>query len=137
MIRFALKTSLILAVVIGGSLLLVNNVPSLKANILEVVNPRVEEGKMVQQLQDTLTKLDDSISQTGAGKTTSTKALVTQAQQQLQNIADINSEHAGVADGVVGRVTDALFGNIPTATSQPSVSVATTSDTSATASPCK
>ncbi len=109
MIGFVLKSCCLVAIVIVSSLLLINTVPSLKANILEVVNPRVEEGKLVQKLQETLTKIDTATRTTGAGQE-DTDALIKESKELLQSIADINEEHSGVASGIVSKVADVVFG---------------------------
>lgn len=107
MIGFVIKACLTLAAVVGGSVLLVNNVPYLKANVLEVVNPRVQEGKLVEQLNTTLTKLDDATTSAARDK------LITESKALLQDITDLNEEHSGVVDGIISNVTDALLGTPP------------------------
>jgi hypothetical protein len=114
MIGFMFKSLLILATAVVGSVLLVNKVPSLKANILEAVYPRAQEGKLVQQLHDVLTGIDDA--STDAAR----NVLIEKSKALLQNISDMNAEHAGVVDGVIGKVTDVLLGT-PAATSSASL----------------
>jgi hypothetical protein len=131
MIGFIVKTCLGLAVIVGGSALLVNNVPSLKANILEVVNPRVQEQKLVQKLQTTLTDAGNAATNAARDK------LIAESQALLKSIADINDNHSGIVDGVVSKVTDTLLGT-PTATQTPIPSpVSSAKASEATPSPCK
>jgi hypothetical protein len=152
-ISFLFKTVLTLAVLVGGSVLLVNNVPYLKANILEVVNPRVQEQKLVQKLQTTLTDLGNlPTGQAGAITSAARDKLITESKALLQNISSINDNHSGVVDGVISKVTDTLLGT-PSVTGTPTptgvgatqtpptvtvmVTVTVTPSPQATASPCK
>ena len=114
MIGFIFKTTLILAVIVGGSVLLVNTVPFLKANILEIVNPRVQEGKLVQKLQSTLSELDTAPTKSARD------ALVTQSQDIIQEIVDLNEAHDGVVDGIVTKIGETLLGTVVTPTPSPS-----------------
>lgn len=110
MIGFIFKTGLILTIITAGSVLVIGNVPFLKANILEVVNPRVEEGKLVQKLQDTLAELD-------AAPTESARdALVAESQDIIQQISDLNEAHDGVVDGVITKIGETLLGTVATRT---------------------
>ena len=137
MIGFIVKTCLTLAVIAGGSVLLVNNVPYLKANILEVVNPRVQEQKLVQKLQTTLTDVGDATTNAARDK------LITESQALLQNISDINDNHSGVVDGVISKVTDTLLGTAtpsvipPTVTVMVTVTVTPSPQATPAPSPCK
>ena len=102
-----------LGIVVGGAYLAFDNVPSLKANILEMVNPRVQEAKLVDQLDTTLTELESAT--TPAQR----NILITKSQELLKGIATINTAHSGVVAGIVTKVTDALTrtATSPTATS--------------------
>lgn len=107
MIWFAVKTCLIIATIATGSVLLIDNVLFLKANILEVVNPRVQEGKLVEQLQTTLTKIQNASTDATRDK------LIAESQELIDEITKLNEEHSGIVDGVVSKVTEALLGTPP------------------------
>lgn len=113
MIWFAVKTCLILVAVAGGSVLLIDNVPFLKANILEVVNPRVQEGKLVETLQTKLTDIGSAATNTARDK------LIAESQELIDQITKLNEEHSGIVDGVISTVTEQLLGTSPTQTPTP------------------
>ncbi len=112
--RFLIKMFFYLGIVAAGAYFAVNNIPSLKANILETVNPRIEEGQLVRTLQQTLEELDSTLSSEGTATTTVTtqkkQQLVAESQELLREIADINDKRDSVAVGIVTKAVDALIG---------------------------
>ncbi len=125
MIRFLVKMSLWVALLAGGSVLAVNTIPSLKANIIETVNPRVKEQKLVRELQKSLDALADS------AVIAKNKAAITKSQELLQQISELNGEHAGLVDSIISKVADVMLGTATTSTPTP---VPQTTPTSA---PCR
>lgn len=138
---FIIKTILGLGVVIGGSVLLVNNVPSLQANLIRVVNPRIHQQELVQKLAENLDTLEATITETaGTPQARSTsiakiseesQQLITKSQELIKQISDINEKH-GIVDAVVGRVVDAVI-KMPTPAPTP---VSSPSSPATTSAPC-
>ncbi len=131
MLGSLVKSVLVLAGLTAGAVLVVNTVPSLKANILEVVNPRAKEARLIKSLTDNLDTLDEDLSRVagaaagGTSTAAKNKKLVDESQALLKEIADINQEHSGLVSGVVDSVVDSLIGTTSTVT--PTTTPATTS----------
>lgn len=137
--RFFIKIIFYGGIIVGGSVLAIDRVPWLKANILEVVNPRIEEGKLVQQLRENLVKLDSVVSGGAAtsGDATSalqTKKLVKESQGLLQQIADINDSRDSATAGIITKAVDVLIGAV--ASPAVTASLPTTASTPA-PTPCR
>ena len=126
---FFLKIGLGLLVLVGGSVLLVNNVPSLKASVLEALNPRVREQKLIDQLKSNLQALDASIATQGGASSIiidktkpSYQKLITESKDLLNEIGVINNDHAGTLGGVISKATDLLIGIVASPTPQTATS---------------
>lgn len=126
---FLFKIGLGMMVLVGGSVLLINNVPSLKANVIEAINPRVREQKLIEQLKSNLQALDASIAtQLDApniaidkAKTSQLTKLVEESKEILSEIGMMNEEGSGLVDGIISKATDIIIGGV-TASSTPSPS---------------
>jgi hypothetical protein len=130
MIKFFIKMGLWIALLAGGSVLAVNLVPSLKGNIIETINPRIKEQKLVSELQKNLDALSNS------SVVTKNNAVVAKSQELLKQISDLNVEHTGLVDAVISKVADVVLGT--TSDSTPSASSGQAIPTKfATPSPCK
>lgn len=133
MIKFILKLALWGGVLVGGSVLATNMMPSLKASVLEVVNPQVKEQRLVQQLQQSLNELVTAVPASGgtaAAIIAKNKAVAEKSQELLQQIAAISSPSdslvSNVISGVVSKVADTVLGMpTPVSTSSPLPAVTT------------
>lgn len=128
-----------LGIVVTGAVLVIDNIPSLKANVLEIVNPRVQEGELVRTLQQTLEELDSAVPGSGAASATTiqkSKQLISESKDLLRQISDINEEHAGVTTGIITKAVDALIGTVVSATPSLVPVPATTPTVLVSAMPC-
>jgi hypothetical protein len=141
--NFLLKTGLLIAVIAGGSVMLVRNVPSLQANVISVLNPQVKEQKLAQELTQYLSEINTSLVEITedpaesaaavAHVVSDNKHLITKSQEILKQIQDLQENHSGVISTVVGQVVQALTSNTTTSP----VAVSSTSPVlSATLVPC-
>lgn len=143
--RFVIKIIFYAGIVTGGSVLVIDRIPWLKANILEIVNPRIQEGELVRTLQQNLEQLDAVLPKDGAATSAAirkSQRIIAESRDLLEQIADINDRHDDVMDGVVAKVVDALIDPIfssvaptPAATPVPSPIVGSPIPSSA-VSPC-
>jgi hypothetical protein len=116
--NFLLKTGLLIAVIAGGSVMLVRNVPSLQANIISVLNPQVKEQKLAQELTQYLSEVNTSLVEITEDPTESAAAvahvvsdnkhLITKSQEVLKQIQDLQESHPGIISAVVGQVAGLL-----------------------------
>ena len=125
--KFLIKIGLSLAGFVVVSALVVNNIPSLKANILEAINPRIRQQNLIDQLKSNLQAIDASIT-AGANAPTLTidktesvrlDQLLNDSQDLLGQLDNLNSEHSGIIDGVISKAADLITGG---GTSSPSPS---------------
>lgn len=139
MTHFLIKAILGLIVLSVGTLIVVNAVPPLKANILEAVNPRIKQQRLVDELKENLDALTLDLAKTNIGTVaaTKTKTLIAESQMLLQQVSELNEEHSGVVSGIVEKVVDAVIGNFTNNEPSPSPTpTVVTVTVTVTPSPC-
>ena len=100
-----------------------DHIPSLRANILEVANPRQREARLLDQLKQRLDRAATGLPRTAAsGGAESDDAAVSvredleAANELVSEISKLNEEHSGPADGILARALDAVIpggGTVP------------------------
>lgn len=153
--NFLIKTGLIIALIAGGSALAVNKIPSLKANIVSVINPRIKEQALVleltKHLDDISTSLSEAATTVPSGGATAVahviadnKALIAKSQEIIKQISEINDGNSGLISSVVGQLVQVITSTPkPVATPQPianseiaSSQIANSPTPTATLAPC-
>ncbi|HXK36653.1 MAG TPA: hypothetical protein VJ553_03670 [Candidatus Paceibacterota bacterium] len=109
-----------LAIVIVGGVLALNYIPSLKANIIEVVNPRMKETRLLGDLQrhldDAAALLPEAGEQASDDDIAEGYEALQKAQEVLDEVTTINEENSGTARNIVTKALDAILpgGTVPT-----------------------
>lgn len=96
---------LLLIAVIGG--FLINQIPSWKQSVIEVINPAAKEARLLGELTASLDELDKNLD---GGES---KNLLNKSRGILQNITDLNQKNSGIIKRQVGRIIDALIDRTP------------------------
>jgi len=121
------KLSVMGAVLAAGVFLVVDHTPSLKASIIEMVNPRAKEARLLEDLR---THLDTAVSLVTEGKEEIKKTgeegdqgvapddstyqvrvaqALDDARKVLDDVVTLNDEHSGTARQVVGETLTAVL----------------------------
>lgn len=106
LIKFAL--GFLLVAVAGG--FLVNQVPSWKEKVVEVINPAAKEVRLLDELTANLDEFDKNLDKSGDGVN---KDLLDKSRAILQNIIDLNQKNSGIVKQQIGRIIDALIDRTP------------------------
>lgn len=99
---------MLLIAISGG--FLINQIPSWKQRVIEVVNPAVNEARLLGELTASLDELDKNIDTNNAGKN---KDLIDKSRTILQNITDLNQKNSGIIKQQIGKIIDALIDRTP------------------------
>ena len=109
--RPMIKLALFLILAVAGSAVAVSRIPSLKANMFEIVNPRIKEQKLVETLAGRLDDLNEQIANSTTAQTLSkNKQIISEAQKLVDEISAINKAHGNPASGLVDKAVSLLFG---------------------------
>lgn len=108
-IKFAL--GFLVVAVTGG--FLVNQIPSWKQRIIEVVNPAAKEAQLLGELTASLDELDKNIDDNKSDNSGKKKDLLDKSRAILQNITDLNQKNSGIIKQQVSKIIDALIDRTP------------------------
>ncbi|MBI2669965.1 MAG: hypothetical protein HYX20_02395 [Candidatus Yanofskybacteria bacterium] len=106
-VGFILKFLLIFLVIAIAGGFLINQIPSWKQRVIEVVNPAAKEARLLGELTASLEELDKNI---GDGEN---KGVLDKSRGILQNITDLNQKNSGIIRQQVGKIIDALIDRTP------------------------
>lgn len=98
---FLIKSLFFVAVIAGGSYFAMNQMPNLKANIVEYANPRVKEARLLKQLDTTLSTVTST-----ASTTLAKQEAVAKARQLTAEISDINADNSTFIATMVEKAGD-------------------------------
>jgi DNA repair ATPase RecN len=115
-----LKFLIILIVLAAGAYFAINQIPSLKARVIEAVNPAAKEARLLGELENNLNEIDKSLKeateQKGLDKIrekiNSSKNLLENSKDLLSEISEINSD-TGVIGSQIGKIINALSDQTP------------------------
>lgn len=104
----------IIIAVAGG--FVVNQVPSLKQKVIEVINPAVKEGRILGELKTNLDQIDGLLSaEDGAGdqQILKSRELLGQSEELLNSLVQLNQDNSGILKQQVGKIIDAFTDRTP------------------------
>ena len=102
----------LLLVAIGGGFL-VNQVPSWKQKIIEVVNPSAKQARLLGELKTNLDELDASLNSSGDKAGVKNDELVSKSKKLVDEIASANQKNSGIIKQQVGKIIDAFLDKTP------------------------
>ncbi len=113
-----------LIVAIGGGFL-INQLPSFKQKVIEVINPAVKEARILGELKENLALLESAIEEAGSAKNQTdvkskiknSQGLIAKSKDLLNQVAQANDTSGaglgGIVRSTVGRIIDALIDKTP------------------------
>ena len=118
---FLVKTLLLLAIIVFAGYFAINNIPSLRANIIETFNPSIKEGRILGALEENLNQLDTTIAGAAnsknstdlANKIKQSKDLLTESKKLLNEATIINGNDTGIIKSTIGGIINALTDSTP------------------------
>ncbi len=131
---------LIIAIAVG---FVINQIPSLKQRVIEVINPAAKEGRLLGELTSNLSDLGSTINQLQGSKSSkdlenkiqNSRTLLDKSKRLLNNISSINQNNSGVT-GIIGSQIGKIANLISDKTPYPADHLSATSpSTGSTSSP--
>jgi hypothetical protein len=115
-----LKFLIILIVLATGAYFVINQIPSLKARVIEAVNPAAKEARLLGELKANLDEIDKSLGEVTEQKGTdkirekinNSKNLLENSKNLLSEISKINGD-AGMIGSQIGKIINALSNQTP------------------------
>ena len=105
--RFLIKTAAVFLITAIAGGFLINQIPSWKQRVIEIINPAAKEARLLGELTASLDELDNNL---GDGEN---KNLLDKSREILQNITDLNQKNSGIIKQQVGKIIDALIDRTP------------------------
>ncbi|OGN05257.1 MAG: hypothetical protein A2831_02725 [Candidatus Yanofskybacteria bacterium RIFCSPHIGHO2_01_FULL_44_17] len=103
-------SSFLLIAVTGG--FVINQVPSWKQKVVEVVNPASKEARLLGELKANLNELDDALNSSD-GKSNNSNDLISKSKNLVDEIATTNQKNSGIIRQQVGKIIDAFLDKTP------------------------
>ncbi|MBI2063103.1 MAG: hypothetical protein HYT61_02575 [Candidatus Yanofskybacteria bacterium] len=104
---FIIKAALgLLTIAVTGGFL-INEIPSWKQRVIEVMNPAAKEARLLGELTTNFDELEKNI---GDGKN---KDLLDKSRGILQDITNLNQKNSGIIKQQVGKIINALIDRTP------------------------
>ena len=102
----------LLVVAIGGGFL-INQIPSWKQRVIEVINPAAKEARLLGELTANLDELDNSFNSHGGTDSKKNADLIAKSKNLVSEIADANQKNSGIIKQQVGKIIDAFLDKTP------------------------
>ena len=115
-----LKFLLFLIILAVGTYLAINQIPSLKERVTEVINPAAKEGRLLGELQENLDEIGKNLEEMGKQKSPTqvrekiqdSKGLLEKSKNILGEISKINQD-AGIIGSQIGKIINAFSDKTP------------------------
>ncbi len=107
-----LKFSIAILILAVGGGFLINQVPSWKQKIIEVINPSAKEARLLGELKASLNELTGSLN-SPADKSTNSDELISKSKSLVDEIAAINQNNSGIIKQQVGKIINAFLDKTP------------------------
>lgn len=102
----------LLVVAVGGGFL-INQIPSWKKSIIEVINPVAKEARLLGELKMNLDELDKSLNSSSGENGGKNGELVSKSKKLVDEIAVANQKNSGIIKQQVGKIIDAFLDKTP------------------------
>ena len=110
---FLLKSAIVILVVAVGGGFLINQVPSWKQKVIEVVNPSAKQARLLGELKTILDELDKSLGSSGSEADAKNGELVSKSKKIVDEIATANQKNSGIIKQQVGKIIDVFLDKTP------------------------
>ena len=117
---FMFKTLLIIvAIGVLGSII-INNIPSFKNKIIETINPRVKENRLIGEIKNNLDELDRTLAEAvKAGNSAGAKNAISKGAELLSSTKSLLNEvrqtnnDTGILSSAIGKIVDLFNDKTP------------------------
>ncbi len=92
---------------------MINQVPSWKQKIIEVINPATKEARLLGELKTNLDDLENSSNSSDGSDLGKSGDLIAKSKKLVDEIAAVNQKNSGIIKQQVGRIIDAFLDKTP------------------------
>lgn len=113
---FLLKSAVALLVIALAGGFVINQIPSWKQKVVEIVNPAAKEARLLGELSTNLDDLDKTLRATGENpdeKIKNSRELLEKSKSLINEIASTNEQNSGIVKQQIGKIIDALLDKTP------------------------
>lgn len=110
---FLLKSAIAVLVVAVAGGFLVNQIPSWKQRVIEVVNPSAKEARLLGELKTNLDELENSFNSSGSTESKKNADIIAKSKNLVNEIATANQKNSGIIKQQVGKIIDAFLDKTP------------------------
>ena len=115
---FLIKTFLVILGMLAIGIFLISYIPALRNNVVEVVNPSIQVGKILGEmtanlnnLDNTIGGLDNSNNSTYREKVEKSKEILAKSKNLLDDASRLNDQSSGLT-GIIGRQAGDIIGTV-------------------------
>lgn len=110
---FLLKSAIAVLVVAVAGGFLVNQIPSWKQRVIEVINPAAKEARLLGELKANLDELENSFNSSGGSSSKESGDLIARSKNLVDEITATNQKNSGIIKQQVGKIIDAFLDKTP------------------------
>ncbi len=115
-----IKFLIFLLIIAAIGYFVINQIPSLKERVIEVINPAAKERRLIGELKANLNELSKSLDEVGKQKSPAdtrsgiknSQSILGESQNLLEKISNINGD-AGIIGSQIGRIINAFSDKTP------------------------
>lgn len=109
---FLAKSGLIFLVIAVAGGFLINQIPSWKQRVIEVINPAAKETRLLGELKTNLDDLENSVNSSKSDPK-KTNDLISRSKGLVDEIASVNQKNSGIIKQQVSKIIDAFLDKTP------------------------
>ena len=106
-----LLLALLLIAIAGG--FLINQIPSWKQRVIEVINPAAKEARLLGELKTNLDELENSFNSSANTASDKSGELISKSKKLVDEITAGNQKNSGIIKQQIGKIIDAFIDKTP------------------------
>jgi hypothetical protein len=110
---FLVKSALILLLIAVAGGFIINQIPSWKQRVVEVVNPAAKEARLLGELKTNLEELDKSFNSSDNNDPKKRGDLISKSKTLVDEISSINQKNSGIIKQGIGKIIDSFIDKTP------------------------
>lgn len=92
---------------------MINQIPSWKQRVIEVINPATKEARLLGELKTNLDELDNLFSSASGTDPKKKTDLISKSKRLVDEIAASNQKNSGIIKQGIGKIIDAFLDKTP------------------------
>ena len=110
---FLAKSILILLLIAVAGGFIINQIPSWKQWVIEVINPAAKEARLLGELKNNLDELDKSFNSSDNNDPKKRGDLISKSKTIVDEISSVNQKNSGIIKQGIGKIIDSFIDKTP------------------------